>query len=134
MAFGEVFTSLQQSTIEAQENPLSLIDSASFFEVQKNVNQTAHVRSWIYVVIGKKKLDGMPEDLQAIVRAAAEEMQAYEHELFTAEEEALKAKLEAKGMTFVDSDQAAFAAKAKPAVLAALTPEQRGLLEKLQAK
>ena len=132
MAFGEVFTSLQQNTIEAQENPLSLIDSASFYEVQKHVNETAHVRSWIYVVIGKKKLDSMPANLQAIVHEAAAEMQAHEHELFLAEEQALRAKLEGKGMTFVESDQAAFAAKAKSAVLAALSPEQRALFEKLQ--
>ena len=45
MAFGEVFTSLQTGVIEAQENPLALIKSASFFEVQKYVNKTEHVRS-----------------------------------------------------------------------------------------
>jgi tripartite ATP-independent transporter DctP family solute receptor len=131
MAFGEVFTSLQQNTIEAQENPLSLIDSASFYEVQKHVDLTAHVRSWIYVVIGKDKLDSLPPDLRGIVVDAAAEMQAYEHELFLAEEEALRARLEEKGMTFVESDQEAFARRAKPAVLSALGPEQRALLEKL---
>jgi tripartite ATP-independent transporter DctP family solute receptor len=40
MAFSEVFTSLQQNTIEAQENPLSLIESASFNEVQQYVDMT----------------------------------------------------------------------------------------------
>ena len=133
MAFSEVFTSLQQNTIEAQENPLSLIDSASFYEVQKNVNLTAHVRSWIYVVIGQKKLNSMPKDLQDIVLAAAKEMQSYEHELFLAEEKALREKLEKAGMTFVDSDQAAFAAKAKVAVNKALTEDQRALLERLKS-
>lgn len=67
MAFGEVFTSLQQNTIDGQENPLSLIESASFNEVQQYVNMTDHVRSWIYVVIGKQKLESMPKDLQQIV-------------------------------------------------------------------
>ena len=45
MAFGEVFTSLQTGVIDGQENPLALIKSASFFEVQKYVNRTEHVRS-----------------------------------------------------------------------------------------
>jgi tripartite ATP-independent transporter DctP family solute receptor len=129
MAFSEVFTSLQQNTIEAQENPLSLIDSASFYEVQKHVNLTAHVRSWIYVVIGEKKLNSLPLDLQEIVREAAIDMQAYEHALFVAEETQLRTKLEGQGMTFIDSDQAAFAAKARIAVVNALTEEQRTLLE-----
>ena len=48
MAFAEVFTGLQQGTIDAQENPYALIDSASLFEVQKYLNKTEHVRSWIY--------------------------------------------------------------------------------------
>lgn len=132
MAFGEVFTSLQQNTIEAQENPLSLIESASFHEVQKHVNLTAHVRSWIYLVIGEDKLDSMPANLQEIVRQAAVEMQTYEHELFEAEKVALRTKLEEQGMTFVESDQRAFATKARPAVLQALSQEQRALFDRLQ--
>jgi len=132
MAFSEVFTSLQQNTIEAQENPLSLIDSASFCEVQKNVNLTAHVRSWIYVVIGKKKLESMPEDLQKIVMDCAKEMQEYENKLFIEEEKQLRTKLEKAGMTFVDADQNAFAEKAKSAVLKALSEEQRKLLEQIK--
>ena len=132
MAFGEVFTSLQQNTIEAQENPLSLIDSASFDEVQEIVNLTAHVRSWIYVVIGQEKLDSLSPEQRQIVEEAAAEMQAYEHELFLAEEKALRTRLEERGMRFVEVDQDAFAGKATPAVHAALTPEQQALLEKLK--
>lgn len=134
MAFSEVFTSLQQNTIEAQENPLSLIDSASFFEVQKHVNLTAHVRSWIYVVIGEKKLNKMPADLQKVVREAALEAQKHENEIFLKEEAELKKNLEKKGMTFVDSDQGAFAKRASGAVMKALSDEQRALLERIKAK
>lgn len=134
MAFSEVFTSLQQNTIEAQENPLSLIDSASFFEVQKNVNLTAHVRSWIYVVIGQDKLESMPADLQGIVKQAAVEMQQYENELFKQEEEKLKVKLAEAGMSFVESDQTLFVAKSKEAVLKVLNDDQRKLLEKLKVQ
>ena len=54
MAFSEVFTSLQQGTIEAQENPFALIQSAGFAEVQAYVNLTEHVVSWIYPVVGEK--------------------------------------------------------------------------------
>lgn len=134
MAFSEVFTSLQQSTIEAQENPLSLIDSASFSEVQKNVNLTAHVRSWIYVVIGQKKLNKMPKDLQDVVLQAAKDAQAYESELFVKEEAELRATLEKKGMVFIDSDQSAFAEKARAAVKKFLTKEQGLLLDRLKSK
>ncbi|MCE3026878.1 TRAP transporter substrate-binding protein [Salinicola sp. DM10] len=133
MAFSEVFTALQQNTIEAQENPLSLIESASFNEVQKYVDMTDHVRSWIYVVIGKQKLESMPADLQQVVREAASQMQSYEETLFAADQKRLEQALKDKGMTFVEVDQAAFAKKAKPAVLDALNDEQRALYKEIQA-
>ena len=51
MAFGEVFMGLRQGVIDGQENPLDLIQSASLFEVQKNLHLTQHVRSigWLGV-------------------------------------------------------------------------------------
>ncbi|ALM53555.1 TRAP transporter substrate-binding protein [Halomonas huangheensis] len=133
MAFSEVFTSLQQNTIEAQENPLSLIESASFNEVQQYVNMTDHVRSWIYVVIGQSKLQSMPEDLQQVVRDAALEMQAYEQQLFGEDQQRLQQALTDKGMEFVEVDQQAFAEKARPAVLESLSEEQVELYEAIQA-
>ncbi|MED5499377.1 MAG: TRAP transporter substrate-binding protein [Pseudomonadota bacterium] len=132
MAFSEVFTSLQQNTIEAQENPLSLIESASFNEVQQYVDMTDHVRSWIYVVIGKQKLESMPDDLQTVVRDAASEMQAYEEKLFVEDQQRLEQALKDKGMEFVEVDQAAFAKKAEPAVLDSLNDEQKSLYEAIQ--
>ncbi|MEC8916773.1 MAG: TRAP transporter substrate-binding protein [Pseudomonadota bacterium] len=132
MAFSEVFTSLQQNTIEAQENPLSLIESASFNEVQQYVDMTDHVRSWIYVVIGKQKLESMPDDLQTVVRDAASEMQAYEEKLFVEDQQRLEQALKDKGMEFVEVDQAAFAKKAEPAVLDSLNDDQKALYKAIQ--
>lgn len=132
MAFSEVFTSLQQNTIEAQENPLSLIESASFNEVQQYVDMTDHVRSWIYVVIGKQKLESMPDDLQTVVRDAASEMQSYEETLFVEDQQRLEQALKDKGMEFVEVDQEAFAKKAEPAVLDSLDDDQRELYEAIQ--
>ncbi|WP_277809651.1 TRAP transporter substrate-binding protein [Chromohalobacter canadensis] len=132
MAFSEVFTSLQQGTIDAQENPLSLIESASFNEVQDYVNMTDHVRSWIYVVIGKNKLESMPEDLQEVVLDAAQQMQSYEAKLFSEDQKRLRNALEEAGMEFVEVDQKAFADEAEPAVKASLNDEQQKLYEAIQ--
>ena len=45
MAFSEVFTALQQGTVDGQENPLSVITSAKFDQVQKYLTLTGHVYS-----------------------------------------------------------------------------------------
>ncbi|MDP5308696.1 TRAP transporter substrate-binding protein [Paracoccus spongiarum] len=133
MAFSEVFTSLQNGTIDAQENPLALIESANFNEVQKFVNKTEHVRSWIYLTISEMSWGKLSaEDQQAVMEAAAA-AQAHERELFLADEDRLAKALEDKGMTFVDSDVAAFAAKARDAVLANVSAEIRPVVEQLFA-
>lgn len=134
MSFSEVFTALQQGTIDAQENPLSLIESASFSEVQDYVNMTDHVRSWIYVVIGQQKLESMPDELQQVVLEAADEMRAHQQSLFEEDQQRLRRDLEAAGMAFVEVDQQAFADRALPAVKEALDDEQRALLERILAR
>lgn len=132
MAFSEVFTALQQGTVNAQENPLSLIQSASFFEVQKYVNKTEHVRSWIYVLIGKRQLEKLPEDLQKILLDSAAEMHQFEHKLAIEAETQLEQKLKQEGMQFHDVDQEKFRALAIPAVKNSLKGDVLKLFEKIQ--
>jgi len=131
MAFSEVFTSLQNGTIDAQENPLALIKSANFFEVQKYVNKTEHVRSWIYLVFSELTWAKLSEADRTAVVEAGKRAQAYERELFMADELKLVAELQAKGMTFVDVDAAAFASSAKDAVLANVKDEIRPIVSSL---
>lgn len=133
MAFSEVFTSLQNHTIDAQENPLALIKSASFSEVQSTINRTEHVLSWIYIVGGTRKLGRLPADQQAAVVAAARAAQEYERGLFLEDERNLANELTAKGMKFADVDKAAYAAKGKDAVIAALNADIRPIYEQIIA-
>ncbi|HMQ93297.1 MAG TPA: TRAP transporter substrate-binding protein [Amaricoccus sp.] len=134
MAFSEVFTSLQNGTIEAQENPLALIKSASFPEVQDYVNLTEHVRSWIYLTISELTWNNLsPEDQEAVLEAARR-TQEYERELFLADEAQLTEDLQAAGMEFVEVDQEAFAAQAKDAVLANVSDEIKPVVEQLFAQ
>lgn len=131
MAFSEVFTSLHNNTIEGQENRLARIKSARLFEVQKYLNRTEHVVSWIYLIGGTSKLGRMaPEHLRAIADAA-KAAQAYERRLFTAEEGQLEEDLKVNGMQFVDVDKAAFAAKAAPAVIVGLDAETKAIYEEM---
>lgn len=133
MAFGEVFTSLQNGTIDAQENPLALIRSANFNEVQKVLNRTEHVWSWIYVAISERRWQGLSAADREVVAEATRRAQAFERALFLEDERNTEAELKNKGMAFVDSDQAAFAARARPAALAGVRAEAKPLLEQIMA-
>lgn len=129
MDFSEVFTALQQGVIDGQENPVDLIHSASFFEVQDYVNKTEHVRSWIYVVVGNEQFNALNEDMQAAVKEAAKEAQEFGMDLYETETSEYVKMLEDKGMEFVEVDQEAFAEAMKPAVQNTLSEEQLELYE-----
>ena len=131
MAFSEVFTALQQGTIQAQENPFALISSAGFYEVQKYCNLTEHVIGWIYVTVGEKQFQALPSDLQTILLEAARDMHVFHQARFKQTQEALAKALQEKGMTFVTADKEAFKARAKDAVLSALTEEQTALYQRM---
>lgn len=117
MTFSEVFTALQQGTVEAQENPFALIQSAGFYEVQKYVNLTGHVIGWVYVVIGEAQFQSLKPEYQQIVLQAGKGMQAYHERLFIDQEESLRKGLAERGMEFVEVDVVAFQKKASKAVM-----------------
>lgn len=131
MAFSEVFTSLQSGVIDGQENPLALIRSANFNEVQGYVNQTEHVRSWIYLTMAESTWAKLSADDQAAVMQAAATAQEYERGLLLGSLAADREYLEANGMEFVEVDGAAFQAAAKDAVLANVSDEIRPIVEGL---
>jgi tripartite ATP-independent transporter DctP family solute receptor len=131
MAFTEVFTSLQQGTVEAQENPMAMISSANFSEVQDYLNLTAHVISWVYVVVGDKQFRKMPENYQTVFLEAAKDMQAYEHQLFLKKEKLLWEELKKDGMEFVDVDHDAFHTIGADAIYSSLDGEMRELYRKI---
>jgi len=133
MAFSEVFTSLQNGTIGSQENPLALIRSANFNEVQSHVNLTQHVRSWIYLTIAESTWQSLSDEDKGHVAEAAARAQAYERGLLETSLAEDRAYLESKGMTFVEVDGAAYAAQAKDAVLANVNDEIKPIVEGLFA-
>jgi tripartite ATP-independent transporter DctP family solute receptor len=134
MAFSEVFTSLQQGTIQAQENPFAMIHNAGFSEVQKYLNLTGHVISWVYPVVGEKQFQKLPPDLQEILLQAGKEMQAYEHQLFLENEKNVQEELKAEGMQFIEVDKEAFAKKSEKAIYNSLSPAMQKIYRELKTE
>ena len=133
MALSEVFTSLQQGTIEAQENPYAMIQNQSFYEVQKYLINTAHLRAWVYIAMGKAQFDALPEDLQQVVLDGGKYCQEFEHELFLQNEEEFETKLQEEGMEFIEVDQDEFAEAMIAGVLPLLTDSQKEIYDSIEA-
>ena len=108
MAFGELFTALQQGTIDAQENPLSVITSSRFNEVQDYLSMTEHVYSAAPLMVSKAAYDALPDDLKAIVDEAGTEACQWEREYLAEVEVQWLDELEAAGTQINYPDKAPF--------------------------
>ena len=115
MAFPEVFTALQQGTVDGQENPLPVIISAKFDQVQKHLTLTGHVYSPCIFVMNKAAFDKLSAaDKQAFIDAAKEGTKANRARVDEDDAKGV-ADLRAKGMTVVDNpDKAKFVAALAP--------------------
>jgi len=114
MAFSEVFTALQTGTIDGQENPYAQIASAKFQEVQDYLSITGHVYTPAYVLVGKGKFEGLPEDVQQVLTEAARETQAFVYETAAQLEEDLLGVIQEAGVQVNEADKAAFIAASAP--------------------
>ena len=115
MAFTEVFTALQQGTVDGQENPLSVITSAKLDQVQKYLSLTGHVYSPAIFLMNKPQWDKMSDsDKQAFVDAAKEGVKVNRARVDEDERRAV-ADLRGKGMNVVENlDKARFQAVLAP--------------------
>lgn len=76
MAFGELYTALQQGTVDGQENPVSHIWTSRFFEVQKYISLTGHTYSAEPLVISMITWNKLPKEYQdAIVESSNEALE-----------------------------------------------------------
>ncbi|MEG2185541.1 MAG: TRAP transporter substrate-binding protein DctP, partial [Cloacibacillus sp.] len=74
--FGELYTALLQKTVDAQENPVTLIYSSKLFEVQKFMTMSDHVYAPSAVFISEAFYKRLPADLQKIVMEGAKKFRA----------------------------------------------------------
>ncbi len=115
MAFAEVFTALQQGTVDGQENPLSVIMAAKFDQVQKHLTLTGHVYSPCVMLMSKAAFDKLsPADQQVFLNAAKEAVKANRARVDEDDAKGV-ADLRSKGMSVVENvDKARFQAALAP--------------------
>ncbi len=115
MAFPEVFTALQQGTVDGQENPLSVIMASKFDQVQKHLSLTGHVYSPGIFLMSKAAFDKLSAaDKQAFLDAAKEGVKANRARVDQDDAQGVS-ELRSKGMTVVENvDKAKFVATLAP--------------------
>ncbi|PYZ95599.1 ABC transporter substrate-binding protein [Alteribacter lacisalsi] len=102
MAFGELFTAMQQGTVDGQENPLATIYLEGYYEVQDHYSNTNHVYSPFVFLMSKQFYDGLPEDYQQLVRDAAQEAGEFQIEENRNQNEELLDALVEEGVEYTE--------------------------------
>jgi tripartite ATP-independent transporter DctP family solute receptor len=121
--FGEVYTALQQKTVDGQENPIPTIYSRKFYEVQAYLSMTRHMLQNNTIVINKRSLDKLTPAQQKILLEEAAAFSAKNTAGQQGREQSMLEDIRKSGKTKIEDkpDRVAFAGKMEP-VYKALEP------------
>jgi tripartite ATP-independent transporter DctP family solute receptor len=111
----EVYSALQTKVVEGQENPLAIISTAKFYEVQKYCSLTNHMWDGYWFLANRRAWEKLPEDLRAIVAKNINAAGMKERQDVAKLNANLRKDLESKGMVFNELQIAPFRDKLKQA-------------------
>mgnify|MGYP001026864845 CR=1 FL=1 len=80
MSFSELYTALQQKTVDGQENPTALIATNKLYETQTYMSLTEHFYGPAQLCFSESIWQTLPSDLQVLIQSAAEEARDYERQ------------------------------------------------------
>ncbi len=108
MNFVEVYSALQTKIADGQENPLALINTGRFYEVQRFCSLTAHMWEPVTLVANPRAWDNVPKDAQEVVRRVMGEAALRQRNDSEQENLTLQKEMSQKGLVFNNVDRSAF--------------------------
>jgi tripartite ATP-independent transporter DctP family solute receptor len=104
----ELYTALQTKVVEGQENPLGVIETQKFYQVQKYCSLTNHMWVGYWLVMNGTFWKSLSPQDQKIVETAFNDEAPKQREANDKLNNSLQGKLTSQGMTFNATDQAQF--------------------------
>jgi TRAP-type transport system periplasmic protein len=114
LSWSELYSALQQGTVDGFENSAPLIADNKLYEVTKYYSLTEQFRIPDPQLIGLKFFNGLPKDLQDVLVQAGKETQEEFKKLWAASEASAVKTLKDQKMAVNQVDKAAFQAAVKP--------------------
>ena len=144
IAFNELYTALQQGTVDGQENPIASISSSAFDEVQKYMCMDGHTYAAGSFLMNLNFYNGLTAEQQGWVDEAVAYARDYQREAVTAMEAEMLEGIKANGVIVCENPDVASFQEAtadlykKDSVTAlvdpALTEAVRAAVAEFQAK
>ena len=110
-----VAPALQTKVVEGQENPLSLIQIAKLYEVQKYISLTNHMWDGFWTLANAQAWNGLPKSLQEIVAKHVNAAAVQERADIAKLNGTVQTDLTGKGMQFNTTDAEKFRAALRAA-------------------
>lgn len=114
MSWGEVFTALQQGTIEAVELDYRTLYDERVYEVQKYLTGTEHIFAFATLMASKSRFESLPADVQQLLKDCAMEAGIEVSKAQIPIIEGYIQKLQDEGMEFNEIDREQLRAKMGP--------------------
>ncbi|HSI59583.1 MAG TPA: TRAP transporter substrate-binding protein [Ideonella sp.] len=107
MPLGELYQALETGAVDSQEHPIAITHAAKFYEVQKHLTMSRHAYTAMPVVMTRAKFDALSPELQKVLAESAQAAGRFQRELNAKDEAKIIADLRAKGMTVLETYDAA---------------------------
>jgi len=115
MAFSELYSAMQQGTVDGQENPSAHIYTKRFYEVQKYASLTAHAYAPEPMVVSMITWKKLSPKQQKVIQAAAKEAIAWQRKLSEDQDNDYWNKIKATGkMEVISVNRKPFMEATKP--------------------
>lgn len=108
IALNEAYSALQTKIADGQENPLALIDSAKFYEVQRYCSLTNHAWDGFWLLASARIWKGVPAEAQEVMARHFSAAARRQREDIARVNLDLQKSLEGKGLVFNSVDTATF--------------------------
>ena len=108
LPLAEAYQALQTKVADGQENPLALIDSAKFYEVQKYCSLTNHSWDGFWFLASGKVWKALPADVQQVITRHMNDAARKQRDDIARANVDLRKQLEGKGLIFNAVDNAPF--------------------------
>jgi tripartite ATP-independent transporter DctP family solute receptor len=114
IVFPELYLALQTKVVDGQETPLSTIEVAKFYEVQKYLSVTNHMPTIFWFIANQEAWNRLTPAIQQSVLRNAKQAAILQRRDTVQQDREIADKLRRFGMTFNTVDTASMRARLKP--------------------
>lgn len=106
LPWSELFVALETKAFDGQENPVVLMYTQRFYEVQKYMTLSGHVYSPLIFAVSKKFWDSLSAQEQALMNTAAKNATTFQREFTASEVDVALQSMKDKGVEVTQFSQA----------------------------